>query len=102
MGGKFIPGIYHINYTVMKYMIGSGFSTEIYMNGYGFSKNGGCFENLSGTSVPKSIGRPPGSFTGLNSSAIFYMPVKVYYDKASSSIWTFYALKRLNRKLDHQ
>jgi hypothetical protein len=31
MGGKFLPGIYHINYTVMKYMIGSGFSTEIYM-----------------------------------------------------------------------
>jgi hypothetical protein len=38
MGGKFIPGIYHSNYTVMKYMIGSGFSTEIYMNGYGFQK----------------------------------------------------------------
>ena len=30
MGGKFIPGIYHINYNVMRYMIGSGFSTEIY------------------------------------------------------------------------
>jgi hypothetical protein len=30
------------------------------MNGYGFQKieymNGGCFENLSRTSVPKSIG----------------------------------------------
>jgi hypothetical protein len=66
MGGKFIPSIYHSNYTTMKYMIASGFSTEIYMNGYGFQKyyeymNGGCFENLSGTSVPKSIGRgPPG------------------------------------------
>jgi hypothetical protein len=30
MGGKFIPGIYLSNYIVMKYMIGSGFSTEIY------------------------------------------------------------------------
>ena len=38
MGGKFIPGIYHSNYAIMKYMIGSGFSTEIYMNGYGFQK----------------------------------------------------------------
>ena len=55
MGGKFIPGIYYINYTVMKYIIGSGFSTELYMNGYGFQK----FENLNGTSVPKSIGRDP-------------------------------------------
>jgi hypothetical protein len=28
--------------------------------------NGGCFENLSGTSVPKSIGRgPPGRLTNL-------------------------------------
>jgi hypothetical protein len=34
--GKFIPGIDHINYTVMIYMIGSGFSTEIHMIGYGF------------------------------------------------------------------
>jgi hypothetical protein len=38
MSGKFIPGIYHSNYTVSKYMIGSGFSSEIYMNGYGFQK----------------------------------------------------------------
>jgi hypothetical protein len=38
MGGKFINDIYRINYTVMKYMIGSGFSTEISMNGYGFQK----------------------------------------------------------------
>jgi hypothetical protein len=40
MGGKFIPGIYHSNelITVMKYIIGSGFSTETYMNGYGFQK----------------------------------------------------------------
>jgi hypothetical protein len=38
MGGKFVPGIYYSNYTVMKYMTGSGFSTEIYVNGYGFQK----------------------------------------------------------------
>jgi hypothetical protein len=40
MGGKFIPDIYHStgNYTVMKYMTGPGFLTEIYMNGYGFQK----------------------------------------------------------------
>jgi hypothetical protein len=44
----------------MKYIIGSGFSMEI--NAWvWFSKNieymkGGCFENLSRTSVPKSIG----------------------------------------------
>jgi hypothetical protein len=29
MGGKFIPGIYHINYTVMKYI-----STDIYIRFY--------------------------------------------------------------------
>jgi hypothetical protein len=65
MGGKFIPGIYRINFTVRKYMIGSGFSTEIYMNAMGMVfknieyMNGGCFENLGGTSVPLSIGRGP-------------------------------------------
>jgi hypothetical protein len=36
MGGKFIPGIYHINYIVMKYMTGSGFSMEIYEFGMVF------------------------------------------------------------------
>jgi hypothetical protein len=43
-------------------MIGLGFSTEIY-EWVWFSKNieyvnKGCFENLSRTSVPKSIGSP--------------------------------------------
>jgi hypothetical protein len=38
--------------------------------------NGGCFENLSGTSVPKSIGRgPPGAILGLSLCVyVHYIP----------------------------
>ena len=65
MGVKFIPGIYHINHTVMKNMNGSGFQRKYIWMGMVFKNikhmNGGCFENLSGTFVPKNIGRdPPG------------------------------------------
>jgi hypothetical protein len=47
---------------VNKYMIGSGFSMEIYqwvwfLKILNIIYEWGCFENLSGTSVPKSIGR---------------------------------------------
>ena len=53
MGGKFITGIYHINYTVWVRI----FNGNIWL-GMVFKKieymNGGCFENLSGTSVPNS------------------------------------------------
>ena len=61
MGVKFIPGIYHINHTVMKNMNGSGFQRKYIWMGMVFKNikymNGGCFENLSGTFVPKNIGR---------------------------------------------
>jgi hypothetical protein len=49
----------------MKYMIGSGFSTEIHEYEWVLVfknieyVNGGCFKNLSGTFVPKSIGKAP-------------------------------------------
>jgi hypothetical protein len=61
MSGKFIPGIYHINYTVMKNIIGSGFLTEIYECMGMIFKN---IEYLNGggvkiSVVPKSVGRAP-------------------------------------------
>jgi hypothetical protein len=62
MGGKIMTGIYHINYTDMKYMIGSGLSTE--NMGMVFKNieymNGGRFENLSGTQKYRKR-PPPGS-----------------------------------------